>query len=202
MSYGDNPLDTSLFYGDLLVDFFDQDNNMVNPPSDSGFFLYNLFGRAFDDAQEIINEMLLNLDPVTCKLPYLNIIAMEFKLKRDPSWSDDKWRAAVISYYYNLETIAGIEFVLNLINEYYNKSEDEETELERILVDGFYGGFYLSDKYDSFSRCSDKYDELDLVSNYDEGTFNIDFQNNPSNGIIEELILIIENGLSHSHQSG
>lgn len=193
MSYGDKSIETSSYYGDLLVDFFDQKNNMINPISDTGFFLYNLFGKAFDDASEIIHDILLNLDPVTCKLPYLNIIAMEFKLKRDPGWSDNKWRAAVISYYYNLETIAGIEFVLNLINDYYNKSEDE-VELERIIVDGFYGGFYLSDKYDSFSRCSDKYEELDRVSNFHEGTFNVDFKNNPLNGIITELLTIIENG--------
>ncbi|UTB32025.1 MAG: hypothetical protein NKF70_11050 [Methanobacterium sp. ERen5] len=34
MSYGENSVDKSLFYGDLLVDFFDQENNMINPPSD------------------------------------------------------------------------------------------------------------------------------------------------------------------------
>jgi len=194
MSYGDNPIDTSLFYGDLLVDFFDQENNMINPPSDAGFYLYNLFGKAFDDASEIINNIIINLDPVTCELSYLSIIASEFKLKRNPDWSDHKWRAAVISYYYNLETIAGIEFVLNLINDYYNKSEDEQVELERIIVDGYYGGFYLSDKFDTFSLCSDKNSELDRVSNFHEGTFNINFKNNPQNEIITELIAIIENG--------
>jgi len=182
------------FYGDLLLDFFDQENNMINPPSDAGFYLYNLFGRAFDDAQEIINNMLLNLDPVTCKLPYLNIIAMELKLKRNPEWNDDKWRAAVISYYYNLETVAGIEFVLNLINDYYNKPRGE-VEHEKIVVDGYYTGFNLSDKFNSFSRCSDKNSELeDKIGNLYEETFNIDFKDNPQNKIIEELLAIIWNG--------
>lgn len=193
MSYGDNPVDTSLFYGDLLVDFFDQENNMINPPSDVGFFLYNLFGKAFDDAQETINDLLLNIDPVTCELPYLNIISQELKLKRDPTWNDTKWRAAVISYYYNLETIAGIEFVLNHINKYYNHSESE-TELEDITVEGYSSGFNLSDKHNTFNRCSDKYTKLDPLGSIYEQTFYVDFKNNPSNGVITELLEIIETG--------
>jgi len=193
MSYGDNPLEDSLYYGDLLVDFFDQENNMINPPSDTGFFLYNLFGKSFDDAMEIINDLLLNLDPVTCKLTYLNIISQDVKVKRNPEWSDSKWRAVVISYYYNLETIAGIEFVLNLISKYYNQSDDE-TELEDITVEGYSTAFILSDKHDTFNRCSDKYTKLDGVGSIYEQEFNIDFKNNPVNDIMTELLTIIETG--------
>jgi hypothetical protein len=193
MSYGDNPVEDSLYYGDLLVDFFDEENNMVNPPSDVGFFLYNLFGKAFDDAHDIINAILLNLDPVTCELPFLNIISQGVKVKRKVGWSDAKWRAVVISYYYNLETIAGIEFVLNIINKYYNQS-DSETELEDITVEGYSLSFTLSDKHDTFNRCSDKNTKLDGVGSMYEQSFYVDMQNNPPNEIITELLTIIENG--------
>lgn len=193
MSYGDKPIEESLFYGDLLVNFFDQENNMVNPPSDVGFFLYNLFGKSFDDVQEIINHLLLNIDPVTCELPYLNIISKEVKVTRNPAWNDAKWRAAVISYYYNLETIAGIEFVLNLISKYYNQSESE-AELEDITVEGYSAGFNLSDKYNTFNHCSDKYNELDPVGSITQQTFYVDFKNNPITDVMTELLEIIENG--------
>jgi hypothetical protein len=191
MSYGDNGT-VDLYYGDLLKDFFDQKNNMVNPPSDVGFFLYNLFGKTFDDIQDIINQMLLNTDPVTCELPYLSIIATEWGLKRCPTWGDDKWRAVVIYYYYNLETIAGIEFVLNLLNDYNN--QDPDTIPPQIIVNGFGSIFNLSDKYDSFNKCSDKYDELDLLGSMTDQDFVIDLNGNAESGVITELITIIEDG--------
>jgi hypothetical protein len=191
MSYGDNG-SIDLYYGDLLVDFFDQENNMVNPPSDVGFFLYNLFGKALDDAQNIINQMLLNTDPVTCESPYLSIIAMEWGLKRCPSWGDDKWRAVVIYYYYNLETIAGIEFVLNLLNDFNN--QDSGIISPQIMVDGFGSIFNLSDKYNSFSKCSDKYDELDRIGSMEDQDFVINLNGNPETGALAELITIIEDG--------
>ena len=104
-----------------------------------------------------------------------------------------KWRAVVISYYYNLETIAGIEFVLNLISKFYNQSESE-TELEDITVEGYSTSFNLSDKNNTFNRCSDKYTKLDPVGSIYEQTFYVDFKNNPSNQVINELLTFIETG--------
>ncbi|MDR3062556.1 MAG: hypothetical protein LBU40_00265 [Methanobrevibacter sp.] len=186
---------TDLFYGDLLCDHFDEENNMVNPASDTGWYLYNLFGFVFQSLQEKIGSNLLNICPVTCELDYLDKIAQEFHLIRKPEWSDDYWRALVIYYYYNFETIKGIEFVLNMLYQYGIKDNDDEEPVE-IIVDGFAPGFYCSDKFDSFSRCSDKFETVsDKVSNSIEQHFNIIPSNVVfENNIIAELVKILENG--------
>jgi hypothetical protein len=192
MSYGDKD-GGDLYYGDLLVDFFDQDNNMVNPPSDAGWFLYNLFGKALDSSMEAINQMLLNTDPITCEPQYLEIIAQEFRVKRDPDWNDEYWRAVIISYYYNLETIAGIEFVLNQISRYYNR--DLQIELFPIVVEDDRSNFSISDKFVSLSACGDKFEERDIFT---ENELYINLTNNPHNNLIDELLKILQNGVERT----
>lgn len=189
MSYGDSE-GPDLYYGELLIDFFDQYNNMVNPPSNAGWFLYNLFGKALDDAMEAIDQMLLNTDPITCEPPYLEIIAQGIKLKRDPGWSDTYWRGVIISYYYNLETIAGIEFVLNQISRYYNRGS--QIELFPIVVEDDRSNFSISDKFVSLNACSDKFEERDIFT---ENELYINFTNNPQNSLIDELLKILQNGV-------
>lgn len=189
MSYGDSE-GPDLYYGELLIDFFDQYNNMVNPPSNAGWFLYNLFGKALDDAIEAIDQMLLNTDPITCEPPYLEIIAQGIKLKRDPGWSDTYWRGVIISYYYNLETIAGIEFVLNQISRYYNRGS--QIELFPIVVEDDRSNFSISDKFVSLNACSDKFEERDIFT---ENELYINFTNNPQNSLIDELLKILQNGV-------
>lgn len=185
---------TSLFYGDLLCDHFDEENNMVNPPSDTGWYLYNLFGFVFGSVQEKMENNLLNIDPITCELPYLNKIAQEFGLKRKPEWSDDYWRALIIYYYYDFETLAGIEFVINRIYEYNNRENDDKENIE-ITADGYAPSFYASDKFDSYSKCSDKFEDVgDKVTGYKEQNFNIKPDIVSDNNVIAELVNILENG--------
>lgn len=192
MSYG-NSEGPDLYYGELLIDFFDQYNNMVNPPSDAGWFLYNLLGKALDDAMEAINQMLLNTDPITCEPLYLEIIAQGIRVKRDPDWDDEYWRAVIISYYYNLETIAGIEFVLNQISRYYNR--DSQIELFPIVVEDDRSNFSISDKFVSLSACSDKFEERDIFT---ENELYINFTNNPHSDLIDELLKILQNGVERT----
>lgn len=183
------------YYGDLLVDFFDQYNNMINPISDTGYFLYNLFGKAFDDAMETIDQNLINTDPTTCQPEFLNIIADEWKLKRKAGWSDSKWRAAVIYYYYNFETIKGIEFVLNLLTSHHNKNNP--IERDEVVVEykkGLSDVFLCSDKWDVHDLCSDKTTIMDIIGTTSTERITIDYGNNSTNETIEQLLLIIMNG--------
>jgi hypothetical protein len=184
---------TSLYYGDMLCDNFDEENNMINPPSDTGFFLYNLFGFIFDSSRDNLTNILKNIDPITCELVFLDKIAEEFPLKRRSEWSDEYWRALVIYYYYNFETIKGIEYVINRIYDYYNKNENDD--IVEVEVDGYYSSFYVSDKFDSFSKCSDKFEELeDKLSSIKEYLFNITPDIVSENSLIKELLNILENG--------
>ncbi len=186
---------SSLYYGDMLCDHFDEENNMVNPPSDTGWYLYNLFGYVFDNIQSLLSDMVLNIDPITCELLYLDIIAEEFGLKRKDGWSDEYWRALIIYYYYNLETVKGIEFVLSRIYNHRNKSENQK-EPTVVLVDGYYSSFFLSDKFDKFNQCCDKFDTIDdKLSSLKEYVFNIKPPFVLEDSVIKELIKLLKNGV-------
>jgi hypothetical protein len=185
---------TSLYYGDMLCDKFDQDNNMVNPPSNVGWYLYNLFGFSFDTIQLKLSNMLLNLCPITCELAYLDIIAQEFGLKRKDCWSDEKWRALIIHYYYNLETVKGIELVLNWIYEHNNR-DNPEYLVEEITVDGQHSMFFLSDKFSEFNKCCDKFSEgEDRSSSLRDYIFEVHPHYTLEDGVISELMKIIRYG--------
>lgn len=194
--YVDNHLleGASLYYGDMLCDHFDEKNNMVNPISDVGWYLYNLWGFAFDSEQEKLSKIPLQTDPLTCDLEYLDIIAEEFGLKRKPCWSDAKWRAIIIHYYYNLETIEGIERILNwLYNARHREPGEEPVE---ITVEGQYSSFYLSDKFDQFNMCSDKFDELDdRMSSWNDQYFRVKPPFVCEDDVIRELMKIILYGV-------
>jgi len=183
---------TSLYYGDMLCDNFDEQNNMVNPVSDVGWYLYNLFGFVFGSIQEMLNDMLLRIDPA-CGSPYLDIIAKEFGLKRKAEWSDQYWRALIISYYYNLETIQGIEYVINRMHACYTGNNDEK-HID-VDVDGQYALFYLSDKFDTLSKCSDKFEEIeDRVSSIKDYIFKVNPGIVYDNPTIDELMDILNRG--------
>ena len=66
--------DGSSLYGDIICDdYYDLQNNLMNPPSDVGFFFYKIIGGTFDKMSEICNEFLNDCDVMTC-----NLVAREF----------------------------------------------------------------------------------------------------------------------------
>lgn len=61
--------DGSSLYGDIICDdFYDTQNNLMNPPSDVGFFFYKIIGGAFDRMSEICSNFLNDCDVLTCVL--------------------------------------------------------------------------------------------------------------------------------------
>ena len=61
--------DGSSLYGDIVCDdYYDTQNNLMNPPSDVGFFFYKIVGGAFDRMSEICSNFLNDCDVLTCVL--------------------------------------------------------------------------------------------------------------------------------------
>ena len=100
---------------DLILSLYDEENNFMNPPSDTGWFFYNLSGKSFDYLNELFDRIILNLDPITCEDSYLDLLAKELNIKRNQNWSNDEYRAYIILHTYNMMTTAGLEYVLNQI---------------------------------------------------------------------------------------
>lgn len=61
--------DGTSLYGDIICDdYYDLQNNLMNPPSDVGFFFYKIVGGAFDRMSEICSNFLNDCDVLTCVL--------------------------------------------------------------------------------------------------------------------------------------
>lgn len=105
MSYDD-----SSNYGNFICENFDENNNFMNPESDMGWFFYNLIGKSFDYLSDEVNKLALNMSPVRCEKSYLDLLAIEFNIKRNSEWSDNEYRAIIMLNNYNVMTIRGLEY--------------------------------------------------------------------------------------------
>lgn len=58
--------DGSSVYGDIIAEQYDDENNFMNPPSPTGYYVYKIFGYAFDKMQEWITQFRNDLDLLSC----------------------------------------------------------------------------------------------------------------------------------------
>jgi len=152
-------------HGDLICDLFDEENNVMNPPSDAGWFFYNLIGKSLDKVSEIHNQSILNRSPVRCEDSYLDLLAQNMGLKRDLNWSNDEFRAYLILHYYNTRTKAGLEYALNQI------AIIDASELTGyITVSYSEPWFKYSDRFVDHELASDRFEDNDLI---DQETTNV-----------------------------
>lgn len=56
----------SNFYGDMIVDEYDEQNNLMNPPSPVGFLFYILLGTGFDSMSEMCSKFLNDFSILSC----------------------------------------------------------------------------------------------------------------------------------------
>lgn len=175
--------DNSSPSGDQICTFYDEENNIMNPPSDFGWFIYNLYGKSFDYLNDFLSEMLLNLSPIRCDYSYLDLLAKEFGIKKNPNWSDDEYRAYIIINTYNVMTVAGLEYVLNQIA----LTETDETTGE-IKVTYQTNNFKTSDKTKDNQLVSDKYNDRGLLGDSTEEIVTIKVPSNVNYEIIEFIV--------------
>jgi len=75
--------DDSSFYGDLIVDEYDEQNNFMNPPSSFGFLVYYLLGHSFDMMSDMCNQFMNDTSILTCAGKNLdNIWGVEYDMIR------------------------------------------------------------------------------------------------------------------------
>ncbi|BBL61495.1 hypothetical protein [Methanobrevibacter arboriphilus] len=144
--------------GDMISDYFDEENNVMNPPSDAGWFFYNLIGKSLDSVSDVYNQSVLNRSPIRCSNSYLNVLGKSMGVKRDFNWSDDEYRAYLILNYYNTATIKGLEYVLNQI------AIIETSEIEGyITIEQFRDNFKFSSRFKENELTSDRFITNDLL---------------------------------------
>ncbi|AMK16332.1 hypothetical protein [Methanobrevibacter olleyae] len=68
MSYDNNS-----FYGDMIVDEYDDKNNFMNPETSVGFFMYKVLGEGFDLMSEFCNQFLNDLNVLSCDSKKLDL---------------------------------------------------------------------------------------------------------------------------------
>lgn len=75
--------DDTSFYGDLIVNDYDEQNNFMNPVSPMGFYVYHILGDGFDKMSEYCTEFLNDISVLTANVKGLdNFWGISYNLPR------------------------------------------------------------------------------------------------------------------------
>jgi hypothetical protein len=174
--------------GDMISSMLDEENNFMNPPSDTGWFIYNLVGRSFDNISDRAGQMVLDLNPIRCDDSYLDMLARELNIKRDPNWSNEEYRAVIILNTYNTMTVKGLEYVLNMI------ALTETSESDSYITISYTGaGFRASEEDYEYELSSEKDEENDLLADVTTEIMQIKIPE----GVNRDLIMFIKDYLPY-----
>lgn len=108
----------SSFYGDMIVDEYDDKNNLMNPPSPVGFLFYILLGVGFDSMSDMCSKFLNDLSVLSCDSSSLdNFWGVSYNLPRPTLpesgrlLTDDEYR--VYLYLLNCRLITVEDILIN-----------------------------------------------------------------------------------------
>jgi hypothetical protein len=184
----DNGLFITSSYGEMIAAMYDEKNNFMNPPSDTGWFIYNLYGKSFDDISDMVGQMVLNLNPIRCDDSYFDMLARELQIKRDPNWSNDEYRAVIILNTYNTMTVKGLEYVLDMI------ALTETSESDGYITVSYTGvGFRASEEDKEYELSSEEDEEYDLLADVTTELMQIKIPP----GVNRDLIMFIKDYLPY-----
>jgi len=154
--------DNSSPNGNLLCGKYELKNNLMNPASSVGYFFYKLIGGVLDSCEENFFQELENLTVVRCDPSYLDLFAREFLIKRDPDWTDEEYRAIILLKKINVNSVAGLEYYLNQLNQ---TSESGGSSVEQVVIIEKPNFLYSNHTSDN-ARVSDEFNESgDVLSN-------------------------------------
>ena len=143
--------DGTSYNGDIICRNFDKKNNIMNPPSEQGWFFYKLYGYCFDDIDELINQMIFDFSPLRCHETLLEAYGKDCRIDRDPNWSDDEFRAIICLNWYETILLAGMEYVFNNL-----QIVGVTPETGDIIIETYYQGFRASNQHITNELTSDK----------------------------------------------
>ena len=148
--------DNSSTYGDEISDYYyDIENNLMNPPSPVGYFIYKIVGGCFDWLDELVNQFRIDLSILDCnvsgiqivkELPteanintiyYIPIYAASGNTFTKYEYVDDSWESSTI------ETK-----VLNTLDTFWGRSYNLERPHVGYVEDGvIYSRMVTDDEY-------------------------------------------------------
>lgn len=123
--------DNTSVNGDEIADYYyDIENNLMNPPSPVGYFLYKVVGGCFDWLDELINQFRIDLSVLDCNVGGVQLV------KELPTEPNTKLIYYVPTYNTNTNTYTKYEY----INGSWNTSTVETKVLN--TLDTFWGNSY------------------------------------------------------------
>jgi len=146
--------------GDYFLTFYEENaKNIMYPPSPAGEYIYWLVGTANQKIEDAGNEFINNSSPIRCELDQLKFFANQIGATRGSSWTDTEWRLYICVLWYNIQTVRGIEYVLNGVLV----SEDQQDLGERITATNGGGSYRISQDAATLELMSDKTEDMDLL---------------------------------------
>ena len=136
--------DDSSLTGDEICDFYyDIENNFMNPPSSTGFFMYKIIGGAFDWVNDLVNQFRIDFSILDCNVGAVELVD-SFPDEPDithtyyvPNYTTDGGNYTKYSYNgtsWDSETITGK--VLNSLDIFWGKSYNLQRPLLTYDYDG------------------------------------------------------------------
>lgn len=112
--------DNTSFNGDTICDdYYDSQNNLMNPESPVGFLVYKLIGGGFDKSEEEIITLLNDISIVNCQPHLLNIYGRYYNIPRltvgNRLMTDEEYRIYLYLTLCRLLTIEDIQINFNKV---------------------------------------------------------------------------------------
>lgn len=111
--------DNTSFYGDMITDEYDDQNNFINPPKPTGFYVYHILGDSFDKMSDMCSQFLNDFSILSADTRGLdNFWGVSYNLERPtlPSGrllNDDEYRIYLYLRNCRLITMQDIEINFN-----------------------------------------------------------------------------------------
>lgn len=110
--------DDTSFYGDMVVDEYDEKNNLMNPVSPTGYLFYHLIGDGFDAMSDMCSKFLNDCSVLSCAASSLdNFWGVSYGLQRPALpesgrlLTDDEYR--VYLYLSNCRLLTVEDIIIN-----------------------------------------------------------------------------------------
>ena len=128
--------DNTSFYGDMITDEYDDQNNFINPPTPTGFYVYHILGDSFDKMSDMCSQFLNDFSILSADTRGLdNFWGVSYNLERPtlPSGrllNDDEYRTYLYLRNCRLITMQDIEvnfskcFKLDDYDVYFTEESD------------------------------------------------------------------------------
>ena len=131
--------DESQWYGDLLCDEYDEQNNFMNPPSPTGWYVYKIVGYTLDKMQNLSSKFLNDYSILSADASSLDYFwGLSYNMPRptigtapnERLLTDDEYR--IYLYLRNCQLITIEDLQINLGKCFNNENNDDTVYFDYI----------------------------------------------------------------------